>query len=372
MKIEHFALERYFAKYEFSAKYLLSCSDCEALTLNELLDMADAETLKLWESLKLSYTETWGHPFLRELIADLYKGINAENTLVMVPEEGIFLLMQTLLKPGDHIVCAFPGYQSLYEIARSLGCTVTKWIADESNGWAFNIQQLDSLIQENTRLVVVNFPHNPTGYLPTVNEFQDIITLVREKNIYLLSDEMYRFLEIGENRTLPSACELYDKAFSLFGMSKSYGLPGLRIGWMVSQAKTILSEMAYLKDYTTICSSAPSEILAIIALINGDQIISRHKSRIHRNLKVLTSFLGQYKKHFSWNRPKGGSICFPRMLTVDNTQRFCDQLVEKSGIMLVPSSLFEFENNHIRIGFGRENLPEVIDRFSEYVEDYFE
>ncbi|MBN1810198.1 MAG: aminotransferase class I/II-fold pyridoxal phosphate-dependent enzyme [Anaerolineae bacterium] len=371
MRIAPFALERYFAKYEFSARYPLSSSDCEALSLSELLAMADAETTRLWEKLKLGYTETLGHPLLRKTIAEIYAGIAAENILVMAPEEGIFLLMHALLEPGDHVICTFPAYQSLHEVARSIGCEVSTWEPDEERGWRFDIGLLEEKIQATTKLVVVNFPHNPTGYVPPQEDFEAIVDLARRWGVYLLSDEMYHFLEIDRGSTLPAACELYDRAFSLFGLSKTFGLPGLRIGWMASQDHEILKRMSLLKDYTTICNSAPSEILAIMALRNRAAIIEQQLERAHKNLAVLDSFFDAYDDCFRWNRPKGGSICFPRMLVVQNTTVFCEKLVSEIGIMLVPSSTFHFGDHHIRIGFGRENLPDVIERFAEYLERRF-
>ena len=163
MEIAPFQLERYFAKYEFSARYLLSSSDCEAVSMADLLAKADRDISLLWEELKLGYTESWGHPLLREAIAELYTDLEAKDVLVIVPEEGIFLSMHALLDPGDHVVCTYPGYQSLHEVARSIGCELSTWEPDEGRGWFFNIQDLGSLMREGTKLVVVNFPHNPTG-----------------------------------------------------------------------------------------------------------------------------------------------------------------------------------------------------------------
>lgn len=369
MKISTFELERYFAKYEFSARYLLSCSDCESLSLSELLEMADPETRPLWQNLKLGYMETHGHPLLREAIAEMYQGITSEDVLEVIPEEGIFLFMHALLDPCDHVVCTFPGYQSLYEIARSIGCEVSAWEPDEEKGWDFDVERLKDKLRSNTKLVVVNFPHNPTGYVPPQSKYRDIVELVRQRGIHLLSDEMYRFLEIGPTATLPSACELYERAFSLFGLSKTFGLPGLRVGWMVSKNHDILSRMSELKDYTTICASAPSEILAIVALKNRDRIISRQRERVQRNLSILDEFFVR-NNAFSWNRPAGGSICFPKLLISQSASEFCDRLVKETGIMLLPSSTFQFGDRHVRIGFGRDNLPEVIALFSDYLARY--
>jgi aspartate/methionine/tyrosine aminotransferase len=371
MKIAPFALERYFAKHEFSARHLLSCSDCEALTLDELTGYADEETRALWSDLKLSYTETAGHPLLRESIADIYSQIQASDILVAVPEELIFLLMHTLLKPGDHVVCIAPAYQSLHEIARSIGCEVSDWIPEETDGWRFDVNHLESLLRPETRLIVVNFPHNPTGHVPSRADFEAIIDVAKRHDVYLLSDEMYRFLELQPDTNLPSACESYDRAFSLFGLSKSFGLPGLRVGWMASKSQDILEGMSSLKDYTTICNSAPAEILAIMAVRAREAIFHRHITRVSANLAIFNEFLGKYPDLISMTSPIGGSIGLPRMLIDTDTSEFCDRLVAESGIMLVPSALFGFGENHVRIGFGRDNFPEVIDRFGDYLTQTF-
>ncbi|MCP4141369.1 MAG: aminotransferase class I/II-fold pyridoxal phosphate-dependent enzyme [Chloroflexi bacterium] len=368
MNIPPFTLERYFAKHEFSAKYLLSSSDCESLSLTEMLEMASPEMRKTFFDLKLGYTESMGHPQLRAEAAKLHHGLNAENLLIAAPEEAIFIFMNALLEPGDHVISTFPGYQSLYEIARAGGCQISTWEPDEAAEWHFDLARLAELIRPETKLVVVNFPHNPTGYIPSQKEFADLINLLREKGIYLLSDEMYRYLEIEAGATLPSACEAYEKAFSLFGMSKTFGLPGLRIGWIATQDAATLAKMLQLKDYTTICSSAPSEILSIIALQNKDAIIEMQNARLARNFAILDEFMAARPNRFALNRPRGGSICFPRILGVENTLEFADTLVAEAGIMIAPSHVFDYGHKHFRLGFGRENFGEVLGLFGEYVD----
>ncbi len=368
MNIQPFHLERYFAKYEFTARYLLSSSDCEAMAMTDLLAMADHEMQKMWRDLHLGYTETLGHPLLRDEIVKFFPNLGADDTLVLAPEEGIFLLLHALLEPGDHVVCIFPGYQSLYEVARSIGCQVSLWQPDEEDGWRFNVDELSGILRPNTRLVIVNFPHNPTGYIPPKEDFSAIIDLVRERGIHMLSDEMYRYLESEDGITLPPACSQYEKAVSLFGLSKTFGLPGLRIGWLASRDADLLDKVSRLKDYTTICSSAPSEILGIIALRNSTELIQQQNQRIRRNLDMLADFINGHPEHFRWNPPRGGSICFPRMTLVENTYNFCIRLVEDTGILLVPSRLFEYGDHHVRIGFGKDNLPQVLGLFGEYLE----
>ena len=294
MKLEPFFLERYFANHEFSAKYLLSSSDCEALTMEELLESADDQSLSLWENLKLGYTDSSGHPLLREAIADIYSGVVADDILVVTPEEGIFLAMQALLRPGDHVVCTFPGYQSLYELARSMGCDLSLWKPDEDRGWHFSLCQLEMMIRDDTKMVVVNFPHNPTGYMPSHDEYTSLVDIVRQRGAYLFSDEMYRFLELDREALLPAGCDVYRKAISLSGLSKTFGLPGLRIGWLATRDHDILEQMRMLKDYTTICSSAPSEILGLMAVRDRENIIARQMARIRKNIKILDDFFSQH------------------------------------------------------------------------------
>ena len=367
MNLKPFKLERYFAKYEFSTEYLLSSSDCDGLLQSDLIKMADNEIRHLWNNLTLGYTESLGHPLLREEISKLYQGINASDCLVTIPEEGIYIALNCILHKSDHIICTFPGYQSLYEIAEGLGYEVTKWEPEEENGWKFNPEFLERNIKPNTKLVIVNFPHNPTGYLPTKEDYQKITDLAIKNHLYLFSDEMYRFLEYDHNDRLPSACEVYDKAVSLFGMSKTFGMAGARIGWVITRNKALYTKMATFKDYTTICSSAPSETLSIIALRNKEKIIDRHLTRIKRNLELLDSFFEEFEDKFEWVKPKAGTIGFPRLKKELNTLDFCQKIVEEANIMLLPSTVYDYDDKHFRLGFGRENMPEALEKFREYL-----
>jgi aspartate/methionine/tyrosine aminotransferase len=367
MNLKPFKLERYFAKYEFSVKYLLSSSDCDGLSQNELLELADDETRYLWDNLTLGYTESLGHPLLREEISKLYQGINADDCLVIVPEEGIYIAINSILQKGDHVICTFPGYQSLHEIAEGLGCEVTKWKPQEENGWRFNPDFLEQQIKPDTKLIIVNFPHNPTGYLPVKEDYQKIVDIARKHNAWLFSDEMYRYLEYSLDSRLISACEVYEKAVSLFGMSKTFGMAGARIGWVITRDRDLFAKMAAFKDYTTICGSAPSEILSIIALRAKEKIIASHLTRIARNLNLLDDFFNEYKDMFEWVRPKAGTIGFPKLKAKTDTLEFCQKVIKEANIMLLPSTVYDYGNKHFRLGFGRKNMPEVLEKFREYL-----
>lgn len=367
MKISPFKLERYFDKYEFSAPYLLSSSDCEPLRLNELLALADEKSRSEWDVLKLGYTESMGDPVFRNEISKLYTSISPEDVLVLVPEEGIFISMNVFLEKGDHVVTTFPGYQSLYQIAEDMGCPISKWEPDQDLN--FQVQDLKKLVTDKTKLIVINFPHNPTGSLISKNDLNEIVNIAQEKGITLFSDEMYRFMEYDEKDRLPSVCDLYENSVSLFGLSKTFGLPGLRMGWLTTRNKNYMQDLISFKDYTTICNNAPGEKLGTIALQNKDTLIQRSLKIIQTNLLLLEDFSQRHKQWFLWKTPKAGSIAFPELKIKGTVMDFCQDLVKEKGVMLLPHDVYDFSRNHVRVGFGRQSLPKVLSVFEEYVKE---
>jgi aspartate/methionine/tyrosine aminotransferase len=351
MKLETLRIERYFAEHEFTAQHLLSASDCESITLPDLLALADDQARGLWERLWLGYTESAGHPLLREEIAKLY-GLPLAETLVAAPEEAIFVAMNALLEPGDEVVVTSPAYQSLTEIARAIGAKVVRWeLRVEGGTWALDPDELGALITSRPRLVVANFPHNPTGYLPSPQIWDAIIRTLAGQGITLFSDEMYRWLEYEEGQTLPSACEVYEKAVTLGGVSKSLGLPGLRIGWLASRDRDLLRRASEIKDYTTICNSAPSEILALIGLRAKEWLVGRNVAIVLANLREAEKHFGHRRTKYEWLPPMAGPVAFPRWLG-GKTQEWADASVRDRGVMIAPGEMFEMPG-HFRVGLGR-------------------
>ena len=359
-----FILERHFAIHEFTAPYLLCCSDCEALSLQSLLALADEDSLRLWQQLSLGYTESQGHPLLREEISRLYTDISAENVLLTVPEEGIFMAMHCLLEKGNHVIVTAPAYQSLYELAQSKGCKLTFWQPRREplapSGWVFDPDDLKALLQEDTQLLVLNFPHNPTGATLTEATLRQIIGWAQQRNIPIFSDEMYRYLEHDPALRLPSVADIYDKGLSLSGMSKSFSLPGLRVGWLSTRHEVLYRKLSQFKDYTTICGSAPSEILALMGLRAKDAILARNLQIIKQNLDLLDGFFAQHQDLFRWSRPQTTSIAFPEYLGPQSVSDYCHALLQAKGVMLLQAPLFEYAGPYFRIGFGRRNLPEAL------------
>ncbi|MEW5990709.1 MAG: aminotransferase class I/II-fold pyridoxal phosphate-dependent enzyme [Chloroflexota bacterium] len=361
MRIADFELERFFARWEFAVRHVLCASDVEGWPMTELLALADEETAALWRDLRLGYTESTGHPLLRREIASLYETAASDDVLVTAgAEEGIFALVSVLLGPGDHAIVTWPGYQSLYEVARAAGAEVTLHELREADGWTIDVDAMRAQVTPRTRLIVINAPHNPTGMLPDRATFQAIVDIAAEAGATLLSDEVYRYLEVDEADRLTAGVDLGRHVVSLGVMSKSFAMAGLRIGWLATRDRSILDRVARMKDYTTICSSAPSEILALIGLRARDVVLARSRSIVLANLGALDEVFTRWPGVLSWVRPRGGSIGFPRLRADLDADRFSAELVEVEGVLLLPGSRFGHPGNHVRIGFGRTDLPEAV------------
>jgi aspartate/methionine/tyrosine aminotransferase len=370
VQLAEFALERFFARWEFNARYLLCASDVEGYPMTDLLALADDETRALWDGLALGYTESTGHPLLRREIAALYDTIEPDEVLTFAgAEEAVFCLMNVVVGAGDHAIVTWPGYQSLYEVARANGTDVTLHELHESNHWALDLDLLRRQVIPATRLIVVNLPHNPTGMLPDRSTFDGLVDIASESGAYLLVDEVYRGLELDEADRLPTGADSMPRGISLGVMSKSYAMAGLRIGWLASHDTDLLARVARFKDYTTICSSAPSEVLAIIALRARDHVLARSRSIVADNVERLDRFFGDWADRFEWVRPRGGSIGYPR-LTVPGVRidDWAADLVETEGVLLLPGSQFGHAGNHFRVGFGRTNLPDALDHLEAFAE----
>jgi aspartate/methionine/tyrosine aminotransferase len=368
MRIADFALERYFARWEFAVEHLLCASDVQAYPMGELLALADDETRALWRDLTLGYTESTGHPLLRREIAALYEGLGPDDVLVFAgAEEGIFCLLNVLLGPGDHAVVTWPGYQSLYEIARAAGADVTLHELREEAGWRLDLEVLRRQVTPATRVIVVNAPHNPTGMLPDRATFDGLVAIAEDAGAYLLMDEVYRFLEFHDDDRLPAGADATARGISLGVMSKSFAMAGLRIGWLASRDRTLLERCASFKDYTTICASAPSEILAIIGLRARDTVLHRSRAIVAANLERLDDFFEGWADRFDWVRPRAGSVGFAR-LTVPGVgiDDWAAGLVEAEGVLLLPGSQFGYGGNHFRLGFGRADLPLALERLESH------
>lgn len=304
---------------------------------------------------------------LRAAVASRYQRIEADDVLALAAaEEGIFLAYHALLRPADHVVVEAPCYGAAVEVARSTGATVSLWQRRYADDWGYDLDALERLLRAETKLIYVNTPHNPTGTQMPRSVLERIVELARESGIVLLCDEVYQGLEHDPTDRLPAACDLYRRAITLNTVSKAYGLPGLRIGWMVSRDPSLIERIREMKLYTTICSSAPSDLLVALALRHGDRLVGRSRQIVLTNLPIVDAFFERHSDLFQWMRPTAGPIGFPRVAGDFHVHAWCEKTAEQAGVLLLPGSVYD-EPRHIRIGFGRTNLPRAIERLDTYL-----
>ena len=307
-------------------------------------------------------------PELREEISKTYTTITPEQILTHTgAEEPIHNFYHSCFTPGDHVIVHFPCYQSLYSIPRSLGCEVTLWETDFEGAWRLDIDALARMIKPSTRAVIINSPHNPTGFHLNSSEQEKILALLRSKGIWLFSDEVYREIELDPRDRLAAACDLYENAISLGVLSKSYGLPGLRLGWIATRNQEILAKMTAQKDYTTICNPVLSEKLGTIAVKNRVPIIARNREIVLKNWGLCQEFFRRHADKFEVIPPRGGTMIFPRARPGFHLPRFMTTLLEQQGVMIVGGEHFDMPPEYFRLGLGRKNFPAVLTLLEDHL-----
>jgi len=268
--------------------------------------------------------------------------------------------MHALLRPSDHAIVVIPNYQSVESVPLSI-CDTTGIALDPARNWELDLNQLRDAIRPNTKVISFNFPHNPTGKVISQATLDSLIQMARERGIYLFSDEVYRGVERRPEMMLPQVADLYERGISLGVMSKSYGLPGIRVGWVACRDREVLGRMERMKHYTSICGAAPSELLAQIALKARERILARNRALVAKNLPMLEAFFAEHNDLFEWYLPDGGCIGYPRYIGRDGVEEFARRLVEESGVLLLPASVYRSElgatpTDRFRIGYGRDNM----------------
>lgn len=369
-----FRLETYFSRWEFTARYHLTASDAQTMRVSEVLALADDADREAWDALALGYTETYGDPGLREAIAATYETADPADVLCFAgAEEAIYLAMRVLLDRDDHAVVTVPNYQAA-ETVPLAQCQVTGVPLDPDDDWALDLDRLVDALRPNTRVVSVNFPNNPTGKVVSASAYRELARICDERGIRLFADEVYRGLELDPARTLPQAADLSDRAVSLNVMSKAYGLPGLRVGWIVCRDRDLLSRLERAKHYTSICNAAPSEVLARIALKARDGILARNRGIIAANLPLFDAFFAEFPDLFAWHAPDGGCVAYPRYLGPGDVGTFCRELVEQAGVLLLPADIYRSDLaaapvDRFRIGIGRTDPAPALAAFAGWLRE---
>lgn len=377
MVLPDFALETYFSRWEFTARHHLTASDAESMTVSELLDLGDDADRLAYENLHLGYTPTWGTEPLRQAIASSYGSIDASDVLGFAGAgEALFWAMQLFIEPGDHVIVNLPNYQSIESIPVAAGVDVEGfplWTGEGSSlQWTLDLDRFEAMIRPETSLVSVNFPNNPTGFVPDLETWTKFNSICHERGIRVVSDEVYRGVELDPARTLPAAAEINPSALTISVMSKAYGLPGLRIGWVASKDHEALSQLERAKHYTSICNSGPSEHLAAVALGHGDEILDRNRKIVAVNDLAVTQFVSEHEELFEYSTPVGGCVSFLRFKGSEGAEAFCTTAVEESGVLLLPASIYksgvgEVPMDRIRFGIGRTNVPESLAALSDHL-----
>ncbi len=371
-QLPDFRLETHFSQWEFKARYHLTASDAESLSLSELLSMASPDDKDAFDNLSLGYTQTYGAPELLAAIAATFEHRVASDILCFAgASEGIFAANNVLLDNRGHAIVVTPNYQSHETLPMAI-CEATGVALDPEDNWSLDIDRVADAIQPNTKLLTINFPHNPTGAILSLDRYMALVELCRHHGIYILHDEIFNSLGASGTTHLPFIADVYERGLSLNVLSKSYGLPGLRIGWIACQERAVLEKMERMKHYLSICNSGPSESLAIIALKNRTRLHERISRIIDENLPLWDAFFSRYPDLFEWQRPDGSCMAYPKYLGSDGAQQFAENLVEKAGVLLLPGSIYRSElgptpNDRVRVGFGRTGLAAGIEAMDVYL-----
>ena len=368
-----FRLESHFSKWEFSARYHLTASDAESMSLSDLLDLASPEDRAGFEGMWLGYTETYGAPDLRETIASTYSRMKRDDVLCFAgASEAIFAANNVILDKESHAIAITPNYQSHETLPLAI-CETSGVPLNPNEGWSLDLDRVAETIRPNTKLLTINFPHNPTGAVLSDDCFTGLIDLCRLHGIYVLHDEIFKGLGPTGARELPYISDVYERGLSLGVMSKSYGLPGLRIGWIACQDHAVLSAMERMKHYLSICNSGPSERLAIIALKNRKKLLARNCSIVDENLGHWEAFFRRYPELFEWAPPDASCMAYPRYLGPVGVENFARRLVEEAGVLVLPSSIYasdlcETPTDRFRIGLGRRGLSEGLSAMDAFLQ----
>jgi aspartate/methionine/tyrosine aminotransferase len=286
------------------------------------------------------------------VIAEQYPGLSSDHILVTNGgSEAIFVIAAALLKPGDHVIVEHPNYPSLYDVPRGLGCDVSLLHLTFENRFRPDLDELQSMLRPSTKLVSLTHPNNPTGSMISAQELEQLVDWVEENDLYLLFDETYR--EMGFESTLPPAASLSSRAISVTGMSKCYGLPGIRVGWLATKDPQVLESVLSVRELVTITNNAISEQIALHVLRQKEEYLDRARAHIARNREIVSRWMA-VQRDLEWVPPTAGVVAFPRLkdhVRVDPEQLY-RRLAEEYKTFVIPGRCFEMDNRFFRLGFG--------------------
>jgi len=357
MKVSTFALERWMSRWETEVEFDIAESGVYPLTTRDVINLlpenARSGALDALLDLRLGYTEARGTKALRETLASVYEDTTADNILVTTGAiEANYLLFNTPLEPGDHVVAVYPAYQQLYAVAEAIGCDVSRWELRPENDFRYDLDELRRLVRPDTKMIVVNTPHNPSGAILSTGELDEVYDLAGSVGAWLLCDEAYRWLDLpGQPPMAPPIRNKSGHGISVGTMSKPFGLPGLRIGWMAVPAE-VAAACWSSRDYVSLSPARLSDALAMIAIQHRDAIVIRNQAIAAENMVTATEWFAAHADLVSWTPPRAGLLALLKYNLDVPSQELSDRLAGEYSVMLAPGSAFGFEG-YLRIGIGQ-------------------
>lgn len=349
MKLARAPLEDWLRDYYFTADVDISSSGVDAYGFAELRKLLGITAADL-DAVVFRDSPSCGVMRLRETLARRWgDGDPARIMATNGSSEALFLVMTTVLSAGDKVVVVDPAYHSLVSIAEGVGCRIVRWRLDFDRGFAPDLDELPTLLDADTRMVVVNFPHNPTGVTVDGEIQRRIVDIVADRGCYLVWDAAFAEL-VHDRPPLPDVSRLYSRAITFGTLSKAYGLPGLRVGWCIAPPG-VLDGCVALRDYTTLALSPLVELVAIRAIEQADVLLKPMLTQARANLTILEQWIGDHADRVQWIRPGGGVTAFPYLRGIGDDVEFCHRLMREKGTLLVPGSIFG-RPGHVRLGFG--------------------
>lgn len=350
MDIANFGVEEWLNVYETQAETDIAQSTIASLTMTELMSFSDDQGQAFYQTLnqqKMNYGAIEGSDAFKQAVSQLYQNVSSQQVLQTNGATGANLLaLYALVKPGDHVVTMFPTYQQLYEIPKSLGAEVSYWYLDSAQQWVLSIAELKKLIRSNTKLICLNNANNPTGTVISTELMQEIVAVAKTVGAYVLVDEVY--LPLDETVDVTSIVDLYDRGIATNSLSKTYSIPGIRVGWVIAN-ETLTDQFRKYRDYTMICSGVFSDQLAVYALTHRNQILERNQRIVQRNLTILKEWAAT-ESLVDIVLPQFVSTSFIHFKKVQDDEAFCRFLLSEYGVLLVPGSRFEM-SGYARLGY---------------------
>lgn len=370
MEIIEFTLERIQSLYENTVKHNLSDSGVHPFSLRELLSPTEIDKML---DIEVGYGWTNGATELRQSVANLYTDRGPDNVIVTNGSaEANFLLVMSLLSPGDELIVFMPNYLQMWGWAKSLGITVKEVALKEELGWQPDLADLEAVVTEKTKLITICHPNNPTGSIMPRAEMEKLVSFARDRDIYLHADEVYKGSELDGNESV-SFADLYEKAIVTAGLSKALALPGLRIGWLVGP-EDVIYKAWQCKDYTSITTSAVSEYIADIVVQpdRREKLLVHGRKMLNENVSLLSNWLQENKAYFSSILPRAGGMAFLRYNMDINSTDLVHRLRTESSIMLVPGDAYGMDG-YIRLGVGaqKSHIEEGLKHLGQFARTNF-